>query len=80
MVTPCAYPSNVTDEELACVAPNLTLVREDVPQRKHPLRELFDALRYLAHTGCPWHYLHHDLPPWPAVHQQWMRWRDARVF
>jgi transposase len=55
-------------------------MREEVPQRQYPLRALFNALRYLAHTGCPWRYLPHDLPPWQAVYQQWCRWRDARVF
>jgi transposase len=74
------YPSDVTDEEWAFVAPYLALMREEAPQRKHALRTLFNALRYLAHTGCPWRYLPHDLPPWQAVHQQWSRWRDARVF
>ena len=55
-------------------------MREDAPQREHPLRALFNGLRYLAHTGCPWRYLPHDLPPWSAVYQQWERWRDGRVF
>lgn len=55
-------------------------MREDAPQREHPLRALFNGLRYLGHTGCPWRYLPHDLPPWSAVYQQWTRWRDARVF
>ena len=74
------YPSDVKDEEWTFVAPYLALMREDVPQREYPLRALFNALRYLAHAGCPWRYLPHDLPPWPAVYQQWTRWRDARVF
>ncbi|SFQ27577.1 IS5 family transposase [Hymenobacter arizonensis] len=74
------YPSDVKDEEWAFVAPYLALMREEAPQREYPLRALFNALRYLAHTGCPWRYLPHDLPPWPAVYQQWTRWRDARVF
>ena len=74
------YPSDVADEEWAFVAPYLALMREEAPQRKYPLRALFNGLRYLAHTGCPWRYLPHDLPPWQAVHQQWSRWRDARVF
>ena len=37
------YPSDVTDEEWAFVAPYLTLMREDAPQREHPLREVFNA-------------------------------------
>lgn len=80
MATARTYPSDVSDEEWAFVAPYLALMREEAPQRRHPLRALFNALRYLAHTGCPWRYLPHDLPPWQAVHQQWSRWRDARVF
>ena len=47
------YPSDVADEEWAFVAPYLALMREEAPQRKYPLRVLFNALRYLAHTGCP---------------------------
>ena len=74
------YPSDVQDEEWAFVAPYLCLMREDAPQRDYPLRDQFNALRYLAHTGCPWRYLPHDMPPWAAVYQQWTRWRDARVF
>ena len=62
------------------MAPYLALVREDAPQRQHSLRALFNAVRYLAKTGCGWRYLPHDLPPWPAVYQQWARWRDNRCF
>lgn len=80
MATTRSYPSDITDDEWAFVAPYLCLMRADAPQRDHPLRALFNGLRYLGHTGCPWRYLPHDLPPWSAVYQQWTRWRDARVF
>ncbi len=59
-----AYPSDVTDEEWAFLLPYLLLVREDAGQRQYPLRELFNALRYVVRTGCTWRYLPHDLPPW----------------
>ena len=75
-----AYPSDVKEDEWAFVSPYLALMQEDAPQRQYPLRALFNALRYLAHTGCPWRYLPHDLPPWQPVYQPWVRWRDARVF
>jgi transposase len=74
------YPSDVSDDEWAFVAPYLALVREDAPQRQHCLRAVFNALRYLVKTGCGWRYLPHDLPPWEAVYQQWGRWRDNRCF
>ncbi|MDQ3654050.1 MAG: IS5 family transposase, partial [Chloroflexota bacterium] len=57
-----------------------TLMREDAPQRKHPLRELFSGLRFCARTGLQWRYLPHDLPSWSTVYQQTRRWIDAEVF
>ena len=62
-----SYPSDVCDDEWAFVAPYLVLMREEAPQREHALRDLFNGLCYLAHTGCPWRFLPHDLPPWAAV-------------
>ena len=80
METRKPYPSDVTDEEWAFVAPYLTLMRDDAPQRRHDLREVFNALRYLVRTGAPWRLLPNDLPPWAAVYQQTQRWLAAGVF
>ncbi len=76
------YPSDVSDEEWAFVAPYLALVREeDAPQRNHELREVFNGLRWVVRTGSPWRYMPHDLPPWEAVYQQQTRrWLRASVF
>jgi transposase len=74
------YPTDVSDEEWAFLAPYLTLMREDAPQRQHPLRELFNGLRYIARTGLQWRYMPHDLPPWHAVYDQTRRWLAAGVF
>lgn len=75
-----AYPSDVSDEEWDFVAPYLTLMKEDAPQREHPLRELFNALRWFVRAGCPWRMLPNDLPPWTAVQQQAQRWMRAGCF
>jgi transposase len=74
------YPSDVTDDEWAFVAPYLTLMREDAPQRDHRLRDLFDGLRWLVKTGAQWRYLPGDFPPWHAVYQQARRWLAAGCF
>jgi transposase len=74
------YPSDVTDEEWAFVAPYLTLMTEEAPQRRHPLREVFNALRWIVRTGAPWRMLPHDFPPWPVVYQQTQRWIKAGCF
>ena len=74
------YPSDVSDEEWAFVAPYLALCREDAAQRDYALRDVFNALRYIAKTGNQWRFLPNDLPPWEAVYQQMRRWIDARCF
>lgn len=74
------YPSDVTDDEWWFVAPYLTLMREDAPQREHDLREVFNGLRWVVRTGSPWRYMPNDLPPWEAVYQQTQRWIAAGVF
>lgn len=74
------YPSDVSDEEWAFVAPYLTLMRPDAPQRRYEVREVCNAVRWLVRTGAQWRYLPHGFPPWPTVYQQTQRWRDAGVF
>jgi transposase len=74
------YPSDVSDEEWAFVAPYLALLREDAPQRQHDLREVLNGLRWIVRTGSAWRYMPHDLPPWEAVYQQTQRWIKAGVF
>jgi len=80
MATRKPYPSDVSDEEWAFVAPYLALLREDAPQRNHELREVFNGLRWIVRTGSAWRYMPHDLPPWEAVYQQMRRWLEAGVF
>jgi transposase len=74
------YPSDVSDEEWAFVAPYLTLMTPAAPQRQHDLREVFNALRWVVRTGAAWRYLPHDFPPWYTVYQQSQRWIRAGCF
>lgn len=75
-----AYPSDVSDDEWAFVAPYLTLMTEAAPQRTHDLREVFNGMRYIARAGAAWRMMPNDLPPWEAVYQQTQRWLKAGVF
>jgi transposase len=74
------YPSDVTDEEWAFVAPYLTLMKEEAPQRVYNLREVFNGLRWIIRAGAPWRFMPSDLPPWEMVYQQSQRWIKAGVF
>jgi len=74
------YPSDVSDDEWALVAPYLTLLPEDAGQRRYPLREVFNGLRWIVRAGAPWRLMPNDLPPWEMVYQQTQRWLVAGCF
>jgi hypothetical protein len=69
-----AYPSDVSDDEWALVAPYLTLMTADALQREHPTCARSSQWPVL---DCPcesaWHMMSHDLPPWHTVYQQSQR-------
>jgi transposase len=64
------YPSDVSDDEWALVAPYLPLITEEAPQRGPSLREVFNGLRWIVRAGAAWH----------TVYQQSQRWLKAGVF
>lgn len=74
------YPSDVTDAEWSFVAPYLTLMTDQAPQRKHSLRTMYNALRWMVRAGAPWRMMPHEFPPWHAVYDQAQRWIKAGVF
>jgi putative transposase len=39
------------------------------------LREILDAIFYIARSGCQWRLLPHDFPPWKTIHHYFRTWR-----
>lgn len=74
------YPTDVSDDEWAFVAPYLTPMTEDAPQRDHSLLEVFNGLRWVVRSGGAWQLMPHDLPPWYTVYQQTQRWFKVDMF
>ena len=72
------YPTDLTDAQWEIVRsamPGAKNGRTGTP-RRYPLREIWNAVFYQAKNGGTWRALPHDFPPWPAVWQQYRRWRD----
>ena len=74
------YPTDTSEEEWAFAAPYLTLLPQTAGQRRHDLRAVYDALRWIVRAGAPWRMLPGDFPPWHAVYDQARRWLAAGCF
>ena len=70
------YPTDLTDEQWATLKPRLPPEQPRGAPRTVDLREILNALLYLAHTGCQWRFLPHDFPPWQTVYDYFQHWRD----
>lgn len=53
--------------------------RQGAPS-KYPRREIVNATLFIARTGIQRRYLPDRYPPWPAVWQQWRRWRNNGIW
>src|SRR5881398_459710 len=59
------YASDTTDEEWKVIAPHLPPPADCGRTRETDLREVVNAIFYIAQTGCQWRLLPKDLPPTP---------------
>jgi len=71
------YASDVTDAEWAIVGPFLERPTNVGPPAKHTRRNIWDAVRYLAASGCQWRMPPKDFPPYSTVRHYFYRWRDS---
>ena len=69
------YASDMTDREWALVEPFLPMPRRLGRPRTTDLREVVNALLYIATTGCQWRMLPKDFPPCSTVQRYFYEWR-----
>jgi transposase len=70
------YASDTMDEEWAIIAPHLPTPASCGRRRKHELREIVNAIFYIAQTGCQWRLLPSEFPPHTTVQRYYYAWRD----
>lgn len=68
--------SNLTDAEWAVIAPLMPPRRKTGRPRTTSLRDVVDAILYIATTGCQWRLLPGDFPPVSTVRGYFYAWRD----
>jgi transposase len=57
------YPSDVTEEEWAVIAPLIPPARRGGRKRSVNIREVFNGVLYILSTGCQWRAIPKDFPP-----------------
>ena len=74
------YPSDMTDVELALTAPFIPPARRGGRPRTADMREVLNAILYIAASGCAWRLLPKCFPPVSTVQRYFYAWRDAGLF
>ena len=72
------YPTDLTDEEWSRMVPFMPRASNRGRKPATDLREVLNALRYIARSGGGWRMLPKDFPPWQTVYW-WFR-RFVRRF
>ena len=68
------YPSDLTDDEWALIAPLIPPARRGGRKRSVVVRDVLNAIFYVLATGCQWKFLPKDLPPKSTAHFYFMSW------
>lgn len=71
------YASDMTDAEWALVAPFMPAPSRLGRPRTTELRDVVDALLYIASTGCQWRLLPKDFPPYSTVQGYFYGWAES---
>ncbi|MDT6940270.1 IS5 family transposase [Brucella pseudogrignonensis] len=70
------YASDLTDAEWTVIEPMMPAPGRLGRPRKTDLREVVNALLYIASSGGAWRLLPTDFPPFSTVQKYFYRWRD----
>jgi transposase len=69
------YQTDLTDAQWEQIAPLVTMGHKPAHwKRRHPLREIVNAVLYQLRTGCGWDYLPQEFPPKGTVYAYFHRW------
>jgi len=71
------YASDATEAEWALIEGLLPPAKSGGRPRTTDLRDVFDAILYMASTGCQWRMLPNDFPPVSTVRRYFYDWRDS---
>lgn len=71
------YASDTTDKEWCVIEPHLPAPARCGRTRETDLRDVVDAIFYIAQSGCQWRMLPKEFPPFTTVQRYFYAWRDS---
>ena len=74
------YPSDLTDREWLIIEPFIPPAKPGGRPRTTDMREVVNAILYLAGGGCQWRALPKDFPPASTVRGYFYNWRDTGLW
>jgi putative transposase len=74
------YHSDVTDDEWALLEWRIPPAKTGGHKRTANMREVLNAILYVLRTGCQWHLLPHDFPPYQTVFYHFRQWQRSGVW
>ena len=74
------YASDTTAAEWALIEPHLPAPADCGRPRETDMRDVVNAIFYIAQSGCQWRLLPKDFPPYSTVQRYFYAWRDNGVW
>ena len=71
------YPTDLTEKQWQVIK---NILEPQARNRKHPLKEIMNAILYINKTGCQWRMLPSDFAPWQTVYYYFRKWKLEGVF
>ena len=74
------YASDTTDEEWAVIEPHIPPPAACGRKRETSMRDVINAIFYIAQSGCQWRVLPKEFPPFTTVQRYFYAWRDSGLW
>lgn len=74
------YPTDLSDEQWKLLELMLPPPEQLGRKRSVSLHAVFNALCYIARTGCQWRLLPREFPKWQTVYYYFRKWRENDWF
>jgi len=75
-----SYPTDLTDGQWKRIAPHIPKTKPGGRPRSVDMREIINAILYVARSGCAWRLIPHDLPPFGTVYGYFRAFKISHVW